>query len=74
MTIYFVFSDESGNYRQVRNIRFNLKNPYYLRASLLMRGDDWLFLDKYYRQLKREFGLASENEIKYSDVWTLINY
>lgn len=74
MTIFFVFSDESGNYRQERNIRFNQKNPYYLRVSLLIRGDDWLFLDNYYRQLKREFDLPSQTEIKYSDVWTIINY
>jgi hypothetical protein len=74
MTIYFAFSDESGNYKQDRNIQFNQNNPFYIRASFLMLGDEWLYLDYLFRELKLEFGLSPQTEIKYSDVWTLFNY
>ena len=74
MTIYFAFSDESGNYKQDRNIRFNRLNPVYIRSSFLMQGEEWLNLDYLFRQLKQEFGFSQETEIKYSDIWTIYNY
>jgi hypothetical protein len=74
MTIYFAFSDESGNYKQYRNIQFNQENPYYIRASFLMFGEQWLYLDYLFRELKDEINLPQHIEVKYSDIQTLINY
>jgi hypothetical protein len=74
MTIFFAFSDESGNYKQYRNIPFNQSNPFYIRASFLMCGEQWLYLNYLFRQLKEELELPQQIEIKYSDIHTLINY
>jgi hypothetical protein len=71
MTIYFTFSDESGNYKQERNHRFNQKHPYYIRASFIMQGDEWQYLDNLFWNLKREFDLPPRLELKYSDLWRL---
>lgn len=74
MTILFAFSDESGIYKQYRNIPFNQSNQFYIRASFLMYGEQWLYLDYLFRQLKEEIDLPQQMEIKYSDIHTLINY
>lgn len=39
-----------------------------------MQGDEWLYLDYLFRQLKQEFGLTPQTEVKYSDIWTVYNY
>ena len=74
MAIFFAFSDESGNYKQNRNHRFNLLNPYYIRASFIMDGEDWHYLDSIFWDLKREYSIPQTIEVKYSDLWTLQQY
>jgi hypothetical protein len=74
MTIYFAFSDESGNYKEERYQRFNQKNPYYIRASFIIQGNEWQSLDKFFWNLKREYHIPPTDEIKYSDLWTLIEH
>jgi hypothetical protein len=74
MTVHFAFSDESGNYKQNRNIRFNQLHPYYIRASFIIDGDNWIYLDYRFRELKDEFQIPHQLEIKYSDIWTVIKH
>lgn len=74
MTIHFAFSDESGSYKQYRNIRFNELHPYYIRASFIIHGDNWLYLDYLFKELKDEFQIPQQMEIKYSDIWTIIKH
>jgi len=57
-----------------RNHRFNQRTPYYLRASFLMDGEEWLYLNHLFRNLKDEFEIPQRIEIKYSDIWTLQKY
>jgi hypothetical protein len=74
VTIYFAFSDESGNYKQDRNHRFNQLNPYYIRASFTMEGDEWHYLDSLFGDLKKEYNIPPLFEVKYADLWTLQQY
>ncbi|OPX65519.1 MULTISPECIES: DUF3800 domain-containing protein [unclassified Methanoregula] len=74
MGIYFAFSDESGQYRQYRTDEYNQRNPYYLRSTLIIDGESWFFLDNCFKELKEEYQIPHETEIKYADIWTLYRY
>jgi Protein of unknown function (DUF3800) len=74
MTIYFAFSDESGSYKEERNHRFNQRHPYYIRASFIINGDAWQYLERRFWQLKKEYDIPQEGEVKYSDLWRIQEY
>jgi hypothetical protein len=71
MTIFFAFSDESGLYRQIKTEHFNSTYPFYLRASLIIEGNSWYELDYSLRDLKDDFQIPQNVELKYADIWTL---
>lgn len=39
--IYFAFSDECGKHKQP-NKKFIRANPFYIRATYIIKGDDWI--------------------------------
>ena len=74
MSIYFVFSDECGKYKQKRNNSFLERHPYYARSALIMCADEWKKLNDSFISLKLKYGLPKEKEIKWSYAWSLRNY
>jgi hypothetical protein len=74
MTIFFAFSDESGQYQRNRTEQYNVDNPYYLRSTLVIDAESWFFLDSRFRKLKEEHQIPHETEIKYADIWSLYRH
>jgi len=71
MPVYFGFSDETGNYEKERNDKFLKVHPYYIRALLLMNGEEYSFLEQEFKSLKTSFGLPINKEIKWAYIWPL---
>jgi hypothetical protein len=71
MSVYFVFSDESGCYEKIRNDNFIRAHPFYCRASLIIDSDDWVSLKEKIYKLKKDYGIPLENEVKWSYLWSL---
>lgn len=85
-TIYFVFSDESGNYKKNSSERFLRRNPYYIRSAYIIYAHEWKKLRNNFQKinenknklieevkaLKEKYSLEGEkNEIKWSHIWQL---
>jgi len=71
--VYFVFSDESGNYKRNPGRRFLKKNPYYIRSACIIRADEWLRLRKKVLDVRENFPFDKYEEIKWSDTWVKYN-
>ena len=71
--VYFVFSDESGNYKRKPGRRFLQKNPYYIRSAYIIKADGWLSLRKKVLNVRKNFPLNKYEEIKWSDTWVKYN-
>ncbi|QAV33773.1 Protein of unknown function [Fervidobacterium changbaicum] len=71
MATFFVFSDESGSYKEIRGDKFVKKTPFYVRASLIMDSNDWLQLKDEFYKLKESYQIPIGIEIKWSDMWIL---
>jgi hypothetical protein len=69
MGVYFVFSDESGNYEQKRTENFLKTDPFHVRASLIIGANEWLRLSRDFKELKSRFNIPPNQEVKYSDAW-----
>lgn len=44
MAVWFVFSDEAGDYRKSPSARFLRAHPYFIRAGVMIKGDNWPLL------------------------------
>lgn len=71
MTIYYVFSDESGQYKKGRTERDNRRTPYYIRINLLIKAENWKQLNSDFLALKRRWGLSRQEEIKWDYIWEI---
>lgn len=71
MGTYFLFSDECGAYIPEPNEGFLSSHPYYVRTSLLVPSSEYRDLCQSYIELKHQFDLPAEKEIKWSNQWTL---
>ncbi|MGS0747834.1 DUF3800 domain-containing protein [Halpernia sp. GG3] len=71
MCIFFGFSDECGTYQIEKTKKHLAVHPYYIRSTLLIRGDEWKKLNKLFNALKLEFNLPLEREIKWAYLWQL---
>ena len=74
MTIFFAFSDEAGDYQQNRDVKYCIRNPFYVRATLVTKADNWLILKNNINCLKKQFQIPPGEEIKWSYLWLLHNY
>ncbi len=68
-SIYFVFSDEAGNYKKNPGRKFIKKNPYYIRSAYIVKAIDWRALRDEFLEIKEHFGLDLYDEIKWSETW-----
>lgn len=71
MVIYFAFSDECGDYIRERGLNFIKKNPYYIRSTILIKADDWKRIQKQFINLKKEFTIPLDKEVKWSYLWSI---
>lgn len=71
MSVYFIFSDECGDYTQHPSRKFLERHPYYIRTNIIIKGQDWKLIYRKYIDLLNEFGLPLESEIKWSYLWSL---
>jgi len=71
MAIFFIFSDEAGNYRKEKNEKFLKNNPYYIRANLFIKANDWIKIKKELDRLRRAYKLPLNKELKYSYIWSI---
>jgi hypothetical protein len=70
MSIIFGFCDESGEYKPIRNARFNTTVPFYVRGTILIEAKDWKELYNRFNYIKRKHKLPDE-EIKWSYLWSI---
>jgi len=73
MSIFFGFSDECGDYKAERDERFTSKNPFYVRGTLLIDGEEYKNLSRRIQSLRISMNLPA-GEIKWSYLWSLLSY
>ena len=66
MIPYFVFSDECGNYAQIRNEKFICAHPFYVRSTIMLSMDDYITLQSEITSIKSEYGLSPQTEVKWA--------
>jgi len=72
MAVHFVFSDEAGDYHSSPGQRFLRANPYFIRAGVVTKGEDWPMLrDNFYR-LQNDSHLPTDCELKWSYICSII--
>lgn len=59
MAVFFVFSDEAGQYQRERTDRFLRAHPYYCRATIIIDAADWIRLRPEFYKLKERTCLIS---------------
>ncbi len=69
MSTFFVFSDESGDYKAKRDENYIKKNPFYVRSALIIDSSEWRNLSETYRDLKKLYNLPQVREIKWEYLW-----
>lgn len=74
MATFFVFSDESGQYKQSRTPKFIKSHPLYVRSTLIMDSSEWKTLSERFFELKRIKSLPIEKEIKWEYLWEIWEY
>ena len=74
MATYFAFNDDCGNYIPQPTENQVSKDPFYLRATLLMESSEYRKLCKRVNYRKRKHKIPEDREIKWSYAWTLRNH
>lgn len=74
MVTYFVFSDESGEYRANPDDAFCKRRPYYVRSAVILSAEDWALLKEKCFELKGGYGLPTDKEVKWSYLWSLTKH
>lgn len=75
MSTFFVYSDESGEYKKDRTDRFVQSYPYYCRASIISDSKDWKRLRNGLCDLKSKLlRINPYKEVKWSYLWSLYKY
>ncbi len=70
MDAYYAFSDEAGLYDNSPSNRFIKSHPYYVRANVLVRIDEYAEYQSAVRSLNFGMNIPSYEEIKWSDIWS----
>lgn len=66
MGTFFLFSDECGNYAERRGHRFIERHPYYVRATVIIKAEEYQEFEKAIFELKEAMGFNRIIEIKWS--------
>lgn len=69
--VYFVFSDENGNYKKYAGSSFVKATPRYIRSSLMVNAEDWYVLNRSLLRAKGNLDIDNKKEVKWSYLWTL---
>lgn len=70
MEAYYAFSDEAGQYEITCGKRFLKSHPYYVRATLLVKIEEYRDYQYTIKNLNDSIGLPASSEIKWSDLWS----
>jgi len=70
---FFVFGDEVGEYKEEkdRSKSFLRINPFYIRSAYLINTSDWKLLKEKEKEIRLEFKLPENREIKWSYLWAI---
>lgn len=71
MKTFFAFIDDAGNYQQERNDEFTARNPYFIKACIIIPGDKWKILASYRNELIQKNTGQALHEIKWNHIWKL---
>ncbi|MDZ7660905.1 DUF3800 domain-containing protein [Thiohalophilus sp.] len=71
MGIFFSFSDENGAYEWWRSSKFLRAHPWYVRSTVFFKALEWKPLETSFNNLKSQYDLPANNEIKWSFAWSL---
>lgn len=75
MAVFFVFSDEAGQYQRERTDRFLRAHPFYCRAAVIMDSVEWIRLKPQFYEIKKcLLNLEVQQEIKWSYIWSLYKH
>lgn len=66
MEAYFAFTDECGQYQKLRSEKFKKAHPFYVRSTVIISWSDYLQLQNEMDVIKKDFGLVTEVEVKWS--------
>jgi hypothetical protein len=72
MAVYFVFSDEAGDYSKYPSQRFLNGHPYLIRAGVLIKGDNWPLLRDAFSSLKGRYPFPKGCELKWSYIGSIM--
>lgn len=65
MTVFFVFSDDSGTYHEEKGEKSIAKSPFYCRSCLIIPANEWFTLIDIMGIAKDKWGLPLDFEMKY---------
>ncbi len=74
MAVYFVFSDEAGDYSSQPTKRFLRANPYFVRVGVVVKGEDWPLLRDDFSELQSRCQLPKNCELKWADICSIIQH
>lgn len=69
MENYFVFTDEAGQYEQEKSAKFLLRHPFYIRANIIIKIDDYFDFCNKIKVLNKKMNIPIGEEIKWQDLW-----
>lgn len=72
MAVWFVFSDEAGDYRKSPSPRFLRAHPYFIRAGVMIKGDNWPLLRDAFSSAQGKYQFPNECELKWSYIGSII--
>lgn len=71
MATYFSFSDECGDYTQYITPKQLKVHPFYIRATLTFKSDEWKKLRDNFIDLKNQYSIPLHEEVKWAYLWNL---
>lgn len=71
MTIFFAFSDEAGNYQKKRSSLSIKRDPFYVRSTYIIHGNEWKELNEQYNKLKVKYSIPKQKEVKWNYLWSI---
>lgn len=73
MDAYYAFSDEAGFYQERCGKKTLKSHPFYVRATVLVKVEEYQHYQCFIRELKEEMNIPLKEEIKWSDLWSKIH-
>ena len=67
--IFFVFSDESGEYQKYPTSKYLKSHPYYIRSAYIIKAIEWSTLRGKMIRLRTEFNVERFEELKWNEPW-----